>query len=57
MSTVTVLKSNMVGGGTSVVQMLILRETIQLQGQSHHTMVDRDGEVEEGAETRCNKFS
>ena len=53
----TVLKRDMVDGGTGVVQSSILTETIQLQVQSHHTMAERDGQVEEGAETCCNKFS
>ena len=58
-------------GGTGIVQMLILTETIQLQGyvqtliltetiqlqgQSHHIMVYGDGRVEEGAEAYCNQF-
>ena len=54
-SRVSVLKSDMVHVGTGVVQMLILTETMQLQVQSHHTMADRDGQVEEDIETYCNK--
>ena len=53
---VTELKSDMVHVGTGVVQMLILTETMQLQVQSHHTMADWDGQVQEGAETYSNKF-